>query len=123
MSKKKTPAKAPAKAAKTSATQAQIANTLMSFGAKPDKGKAAKHARAITKAQRQMAEPVKQVQRTIQEQERAKRYWQQWGKGTDVAQTQFGKVAYSKARSLFEQAQAEVEAQPRYQRKEYTNDP
>jgi hypothetical protein len=63
-----------------------------------------------------MLEPAKQVQQAAQQQQAARKYWSAWGSGPDVAQVEFGKkVPAAKARALFEQASAEVEANPRYQ--------
>lgn len=77
---------------------------------------AAVHEKNILKAQRELAKPAQQVQQTIKQQEAAQAYWQQWGKGKDVAQLTFGKtVKPDRAAALFREATAEVSANPRYQ--------
>jgi hypothetical protein len=76
----------------------------------------ADHDTNIATAQEAMLEPAKQVQQAAQQQAAARKYWSAWGSGPDVAQVEFGKkVPAAKARALFEQASAEVEANPRYQ--------
>lgn len=81
---------------------------------------AAQIERKIVKAQREMAKPAQQVAQTIQEQKQAVAYWQNWGKGKDVAQDQYGKtVSAATAKKLYQQAIGEFEANPRYQRPEY----
>jgi hypothetical protein len=68
--------------------------------------------RNIAQAQRQAIQPVQQV---IQQQQAARQYWGNWGKGSDVAQATFAKsVPAAKARALFDRVQAEVMANPRY---------
>lgn len=77
---------------------------------------AAKHDKAILKAQRELAKPAQQVQAKAKEQEAAAAYWQNWGKGDDVAQKIAGKtVKADRAAALFRDALAEVAANPRYQ--------
>lgn len=77
--------------------------------------------RNIVKAQRQLAEPARRVQETIQRQENAQNYWRNWGKGKDVAQTHYGKnVPAAKAAALYKQVEEEFLANPRYQRQEFS---
>lgn len=80
----------------------------------------AKIDKQIVKAQRELAKPAQQVQQTYQQQEAAKAYWQNWGKGTDIAQKIGKAVRGDRAAALFQEAMAEVQANPRYQgRKEF----
>ncbi len=80
----------------------------------------AKIDKQIVKAQRELAKPAQQVQQTYQQQEAAKAYWQNWGKGTDIAQKIGKAVRGDRAAALYAEAMAEVQANPRYQgRKEF----
>lgn len=67
-----------------------------------------------------MAEPARRVERAYQQQEQAKAYWTKWGSGKDVAQMQYGKsVTPSRAKAVYTQVEAEFDANPRYQRREF----
>lgn len=76
----------------------------------------AQHDKAILKAQRELAKPAQQVQQQQAAQAAAQNYWNDWGKGKDVAQLTHGKtVKAERAAALFREARAEVAANPRYQ--------
>lgn len=79
-----------------------------------------KHEKRIIQAQRELAKPAKEVAQTIQQQKAASAYWQNWGKGKDLAQMQHGKtVPANRAKLVYAQVEAEFDANPRYQRPEF----
>ena len=82
-----------------------------------------KHDKNITKAQREMLEPAKEIKRQSDVEKANQRYFSTWGQGSDIAQAKFGKtIAGPVALKAWNDAQAEALADPTFNRPGYDLD-
>jgi hypothetical protein len=76
--------------------------------------------RKITQGQREMLAPAKEIKQASDTRKANQQFFQGWGKGQSVAELKYGKlVAGPTSEKLFAEAEAEVIADPTYNRPEF----